>query len=447
MQFTEQQALAFKKLLKVTKLTQKALVSQLNKQGYQLDVTVLSNALNQRRKLPSSYTHVIKEKLEEVIDTQSMSNHPQVTSLLHQVFSPYVTNNASTIAKPTAYIQAGKPLPAHTNQYISRPFDTEIDNYIEQNRPTILITYAPKYGATSLFNRIEPLLNAKGKTVLRISMWQSFIEAKKRGLIEEVSDIALISVVLLYAIDNLLKSKTKVEVDYAQFKGLPNHFFLVQKKAKEQLDDLLPNRSEYCMIIDDLDKMLYQKIISLNTQTDFLFLLKDVVTQCNRQVICGVSPFVWFQDQYTSNILRQVAIQEVNQLDHYRTKQLHGALLNSSDLDITEFSLGNTSKIQEVTESLGGNPFLLHWLLEQKQCVSLHEAFNLLIANFDDIEELTIYKQQLAEIAELLKDGYIPNFQNIDIHECSLENYDLLIRFNLSNIQSYQLNKLYDFSV
>lgn len=451
MNFSEQQTINFKKLLKALKLSQRALIGKLNEQGYQFDATVLSNALNQRRGLPSAYEAAIKAFLKNAIDAQPLTVQADLTALYKAAFTENTEQTASNVLTPTdlVFTKAGVPLPHNSAHYICRTFDNEVDEYIQQNRPTVLITAAPKYGVTSLFNRIAPELQSQGqgKQVLRINLLQTYTRLLENKVIENEIGIAGISAVLLSSIASQLNLDANTENDIQRLAVLPNRFSLIQKEVNKCVDQLTSGEENYCLIIDDLDKLFYQKIINSETQTDFLFLLKDTIAKPTRQVVCSVSPLIWFEDQHTSQVLRQTAGQEVGQFDHFKTEQLYQQLSTHWGISFNEFTTNYTAKVQEITDQLGGNPYLIHWMLEQTQYSSLAGVFDLLCTNFSTIDDLKLYRQQLMNSIALLADMHVPNISNIDINQQPLAINNLLIKCNFINIQSTKLNTLFELAI
>lgn len=456
MNFSEQQTINFKKLLKALKLSQKALIAKLNAQSYQFDATVLSNALNQRRGLPSAYEVTIKKFLRNAIDTQPSAVHVELTALYEAAFTESTEQTASTslthqTPKNLVFTKAGVPLPYNSAHYIRRAFDNEVDDYIQQNRPTILITAAPKYGVTSLFNRIAPVLQSQSKQVLRINLLQTHTRLLKNKVIESEIGIAGISAVLLSSIASQLNLGADIESEIRRLVVLPNRFSLIQREVNNCVDQLTSGEENYCLIIDDLDKLFYQKIVDSETQTDFLFLLKDTIAKPTQQVICSISPLVWFEDQHTSLVLRQTAGQEVGQFDHFKAEQLLYTKLNTHiDITFNEFTTNNTAKVQEITDQLGGNPYLIHWMQEQTQYHSFAEAFDFLCTNFSTIDDLKLYRQQLMNFITVLDEMHIPNISDIsdtDVNQQPLAINNLLIKCNFINIQSTKLNTLFELAI
>lgn len=454
MNFSEQQTINFKKLLKALKLSQKALVAELKKQGYQFDATVLSNALNQRRGLPLAYEVTIKKFLKNAIDVQPSAVHAELTALCEAAFTESTEQTTSTslphqIPKNLVFTKAGVPLPHNSAHYIRRTFDNEVDDYIQQNRPTVLITAAPKYGVTSLFNRIAPELQSQGqgKQVLRINLLQTYTRLLENKVIENEIGIAGISAVLLSSIASRLNLDADIENEIQRLVQLPNRFSLVQLEVNNCLDQLTSGEENYCLIIDNLDKLFYQKIINSETQTDFLFLLKDTIAKPTQQVICGVSPLIWFEDQHTSLILRQTAGQEVGQFDHFKAQQLYKQLSTHCSVIFNEFTTSNITQIQEITDKLNGHPYLIHWMLEQAEYSSFAEVFDLLCTNFSTIDCLQLYRQQLMNFITLLDEIHILNIFDIDINQQPLAINNLLIKCNFINIQSTKLNTLFELAI
>lgn len=452
MNFSEQQTINFKKLFKALRLSQKALIAKLNEQGYQFDATVLSNALNQRRGLPLAYEVTIKKFLKNAIDAQPSAVHAELTALYEAAFTESTEQTASTslthqAPKNLVFTKAGVPLPHNSAHYIRRTLDSEVDEYIQQNRPTILLTTAPKYGVTSLFNRIAPVLQSQGKQVLRINLLQTYTRLLENKVIENKIGIAGISAVLLSSIASQLNLDADIESDIQRLVQLPNRFSLIQREVNNCVDWFTSGEENYCLIIDDLDKLFYQKIVDSETQTDFLLLLKDTIAKPTRQVVCSVSPLIWFEEQHTSQILRQTAEQEVGQFDHFKVEQLYQQLSAHNDISFNEFTTNNTAKIQEITDQLGGNPYLIHWMLEQVQYSSLAELFDLLCTNFSTIDDLKLYRQQLRNFITVLAEMHVPNIFNIDINQQPLAINNLLIKCNFINIQSAKLNTLFELAV
>lgn len=447
MNFSEQQTINFKKLLKALELSQKALITKLNEQGDQFDTTVLSNALNQLSGLPPAYEVAIKKFLKNSIDTQPLPVQAALTALCEAAFK----QTASNVLTPTdlVFTKAGVPLTHNSAHYIRRAFDSEVDEYIQQNRPTILITAAPKYGVTSLFNRIALVLQSQGqgKQVLRINLLQTYTRLLENKVIDNEIGIAGISAVLLSSIASQLNLDADIEGDIQRLVQLPNRFSLIQREVNNCVDQLISGEENYCLIIDDLDKLFYQKIVDSETQTDFLLLLKDTIANPARQVVCSVSPLIWFEDQHTSQVLRQTAGQEVGQFEHFKTKLLCQQLSTDSDINFNEFTTNNTAKVQEITDQLGGNPYLIHWMLEQTQYNSVTEVFDLLCTNFSTIDDLKLYRQQLMNFITVLDEIHIPNISNIDINQQPLEINNLLIKCNFINIQSTKLNTLFELAI
>lgn len=458
MKFTEQQTLSFKKLLKELNFTQKALIAQLNKEGFQFDQTVLSNALNQRRGLPDSYVKGIKEYLAILIRQLSPTKQVALSLQLEQVFTEDVGDSFESLAvKPMepqipqnlVFTCAGEPLPANSAHYIRRPCDGEFDDYLQQNRQLILLTGAPKYGITSLYNRAEKKLVALGKQVLRINMLAVAEELMqlKICLRSKAFGIQTLGALLVFAIAKQLEKTAEIDIEMNRLLDLPDRFSLIQKEIASVVTLLLSDSTPYTLVIDDLDKLLYQEKIDLVTQTDFVFLLKDTIASPRVQVICALAPFIWFQDQHTSQVLRQAAEQETTPLDLFRVEQLYQQIASHNNACFAEFGNQQTTIIQRITDNLGGSPFLMHWLFEQVECQSLNEAFDKLVTHFAEIPELLTYKQQLLALANVIKKHHIPLTTDTDLQQQPLEINRLLAKCRLVNIQNTELNALFSLAI
>lgn len=448
MNFTETQALAFKKLLKALKLTQKSLIEEANKTGYQLDATALSGALSGRRPLPVSYIRGIKSQLELAIQREHEADSAALQELLKLTFAPSPSSERSSTAstarnienhivnntnqtltinqrskkqkadsqktdkrKDEVFIEAGKPLPHNCAHYITRRVDTEVAESIKHERPLIFVVAAPKMGTTSLFNQLTDSLKSRKEKIVCVDMktsWSHFHKAFNISSLQKSNEIILVCT-LLYAIATYLSAEDSTAKKIDDILNLPPELAEHAKKQVAQTIKALLNNTNAYIFIDHLDKLLYEQKINFSEHQRFAIFLKDTLTDFTTRVICSLSPFVWSGDTQTSMFLRQAATCQAPPFDIHHVKLLHECLL-SKNLSYAELevALNDNNTVQTLTRYMGGNPFLIHLFLSQKENKTKLPSIDALKDTLLRLPNIQSFENELQQVGKVFEQLYTP---------------------------------------
>ena len=495
MNFTEQQTLQFRKLLKTLKLSQKALIEQCNQSGYKLDSTALSSALNQRRSLPDAYEKALKEEIEKQIAAQPEKKQTKLSTLLDMAFGEKADTSepvhfgsepaffgsdeqAQQPTKPYVGVKPGIPLPAHCSHYVQRTCDRDLQDCLHQKQKLILITAAPKMGATSLLNQTEVQLQKLQHKVLRIDLlanWAPFTKvfSLNKNKTKSENNIATLAALLMFCVAQSIDYSASNKADISSIApslieleatqgierllSLPNdyHVFSLLRDASTGLKNLFKEEDVSYLLVDNLDKLLYQQKIDFETHNNFIWLLQHEFANAQQRIICCLSPFVWAQNTHTSLSLRQASTVDSSQFEHHHTLKLYQQLETQDRQTLSEFEgqHPDINTIQDITNKLGGNPFLLHYLMATTTRHSMLQALQEAdyfspTGNSNSVQEPLIeYQKQLNNINALFPTLHNPLNSYTSIENNPFDINQLLEKLSFLNRDTFKPTLLFEISI